>query len=192
MNKNYCYLRVSSIEQNLDRQIEAMKKYDIPEENYFTEKISGKNMDRPELQKLLSIVEKGDTVHIHDFSRLSRSTSDLLKIVETLNEKGVVLISNKENLDTSTPTGKLMLTMIGAINEFERMTLLERQKEGIHEAQKRGVYKRMEASDEEFFAIKEKVDTKQITVTEACKLLKFKTRKSYYDRLKIYKKAGLL
>ena len=139
MAKKYCYLRVSTIEQNLDRQYEAMKKYEIPEENYFVEKCSGKNADRAELQKLLSLVEEGDTIHIHDFSRLSRSTSDLLKIVEELNNRGVILISNKENLDTSTPTGKLMLTMIGAINEFERQNLLERQAEGIAIAKEKGL-----------------------------------------------------
>lgn len=192
MNKNYCYLRVSSVEQNLDRQIEAMRKYNIPEENYFTEKISGKNMDRPELQKLLSIVEKGDTVHIHDFSRLSRSTSDLLKIVETLNDKGVILISNKENLDTSTPTGKLMLTMIGAINEFERMNLLERQKEGIAEARKRDSYRIMKATDEEFFECKRLVDEGKIAVSTACARLGLKSRKSWYNRLEIYKRDGKL
>ena len=80
---------------------------------------------------MLDYVREGDTVYIHDFSRLARSTKDLLEIVETLNKKGVHLVSNKENIDSSTPTGKLMLTMIGAIAEFERQNLLERQKEGI-------------------------------------------------------------
>ena len=64
----YCYCRVSTVEQNLDRQLEAMKKYDIPQENYFVEKVSAKDTNRPELQKLLAIVKEGDTIHIHDFS----------------------------------------------------------------------------------------------------------------------------
>lgn len=81
------------------------------------------------------------TIHIHDFSRLARSTKDLLDIVEQLNTKGVHLVSNKENIDSSTPTGKLMLTMIGAINEFERTNLLERQREGIAIAKRDGKYK---------------------------------------------------
>lgn len=133
------YIRVSSIDQNEQRQIEAMQKFDI--EKWFNEKISAKDTNRPKLQELLEFVREGDTLYIHDFSRLARSTKDLLDIVELLNNKGVALISNKENIDTSTPTGKLMLTMIGAINEFERTNLLERQREGIAIAKRNGVYK---------------------------------------------------
>ena len=98
-------------------------------------------MDRPQLQAMLDYVREGDTVYIHDFSRLARSTKDLLEIVERLQAKGVHLVSNKENLDTGTPTGKLMLTMIAAINEFERQNLLDRQREGIAIAKRNGVYK---------------------------------------------------
>ena len=137
----YAYIRVSTVDQNEARQLEAMKAHEIPAGNYFVEKISGKNTERPELQRLLATVTAGDTIYIHDFSRLSRSTADLLQIVESLTARGVHLVSNKENLDTSTPTGKLMLTMIGAINEFERTNLLERQREGIACAKARKAYK---------------------------------------------------
>lgn len=133
------YVRVSTVEQNEARQIEALKKFDI--EKWFTEKISGKDTNRPELNRMLDFVREGDTVYIHDFSRLARSTKDLLEIVERLNDKGVHLVSNKEQIDSSTPTGKLMLTMIGAIAEFERTNLLERQREGIAIAKEKGVYK---------------------------------------------------
>lgn len=133
------YIRVSTMEQNEQRQIEAMEKYGI--EKWFVEKVSAKDTNRPKLQEMLEFVREGDTVHIHDFSRLARSTKDLLEIVDTLNRKGVTLVSNKESIDTSTPTGKLMLTMIGAINEFERTNLLERQREGIAIAKRNGVYK---------------------------------------------------
>ena len=136
---NIAYIRVSSIDQNEQRQIEAMKKYSI--EKWFTEKVSAKNANRPKLQEMLEFCREGDTIHIHDFSRLARSTKDLLDLVEYLTNKGVRLVSNKESIDTSTPTGKLMLTMIGAINEFERMNLLERQREGIAIAKKDGKYK---------------------------------------------------
>lgn len=136
---NIAYIRVSTIEQNEQRQIEAMQRYNI--EKWFTEKVSAKDTNRPKLQELLEFAREGDTIHIHDFSRLARSTRDLLDIVEQLNAKGVHLISNKENIDTSTPTGKLMLTMIGAINEFERVNLLERQREGIAIAKRNGKYK---------------------------------------------------
>lgn len=98
-------------------------------------------MDKPQLQTMLDYVREGDTVYIHDFSRLARSTKDLLEIVERLQSKGVHLVSNKENLDTGTPTGKLMLTMIAAINEFERQNLLDRQRERIVIAKRNGVYK---------------------------------------------------
>lgn len=133
------YVRVSTVEQNEARQIEAMQQYHI--EKWFAEKVSGKNVNRPKLQEMLDFVREGDVVHIHDFSRLARSTKDLLDIVEALQRKGVTLVSNKEKLDTSTPTGKLLLTMIGAINEFERTNLLERQREGISIAKREGKYK---------------------------------------------------
>lgn len=136
---NVAYVRVSTIEQNEQRQIEALEKHQI--EKWFTEKISGKSMDRPKLKEMLEFVRSGDTVFIHDFSRLARSTKDLLEIVEQLNEKGVHLVSNKENIDTSTASGKLMLTMIGAIAEFERQNLLERQREGIAIAKRDGKYR---------------------------------------------------
>ncbi len=132
------YIRVSTIEQNEERQLEAMKDKGI--EKYFTEKVSAKDMNRPQLQALLEFVREGDIVYVHDFSRLARSTEDLLHIIEQLHTKGVALISNKENLDTGTPTGKLLVTMIAAINEFERANLLERQREGIAIAKKAGKY----------------------------------------------------
>ena len=133
------YVRVSTAEQNEQRQIEAMKRYNI--EKYYIEKVSGKDTNRPKLQELLDFAREGDTIHIHDFSRLARSTKDLLDIVEQLDRKGIHLVSNKENIDSSTPTGRLMLTMIGAINEFERTNLLERQREGIAIAKREGKYK---------------------------------------------------
>ena len=136
---NVAYVRVSTVEQNEARQIEALKKHDI--DKWFTEKVSGKNTNRPELTKMLEYVREGDTIYIHDFSRLARNTKDLLSIVEQLTEKGVHLVSNKEGIDSSTPSGKLMLTMIGAIAEFERTNLLERQREGIDIAKKNGIYK---------------------------------------------------
>jgi len=126
---NIAYVRVSTVEQNEERQLEGLRKYQI--DKWFTEKISGKDTNRPELNNLLDFVREGDTVYVHDFSRLARSTKDLLDIVEKLTAKKVHLVSNKENIDSSTPSGKLMLTMIGAIAEFERTNLLERQREGI-------------------------------------------------------------
>ncbi|MGU9213541.1 recombinase family protein, partial [Clostridium perfringens] len=115
---NIAYVRVSTVEQNEERQLEGLKKYNI--EKWFTEKISAKDTNRPQLKAMLEFAREGDTIFVWDFSRLARSTKDLLELVETMEAKGVHFKSIKENLDTSTPTGKLMLTMIGAINEFER------------------------------------------------------------------------
>lgn len=133
------YIRVSTAEQNEQRQVDAMQQYDI--EKWFVEKVSGKDKNRPKLQEMLNFVRDGDTVHIHDFSRLARSTKDLLEIVEQLNQKNVRLVSNKEALDTSTATGRLMLTVVAAIAQFERECMLERQLEGIAAAKKDGRYK---------------------------------------------------
>lgn len=133
------YIRVSTVEQNEQRQVEGLKPHGI--EKWFTEKVSAKDTNRPQLKAMLDYVREGDTIYIHDFSRLARSTKDLLEIVEELNRKNVNLVSNKENIDSSTASGKLMLTMIGAIAEFERQNLLERQKEGIEIAKREGKFK---------------------------------------------------
>lgn len=133
------YVRVSTIEQNEARQMVTMEKYQV--EKTFIEKVSAKDTNREQLKAMLDFVREGDTIVIHDFSRLARSTKDLLEIVEYLESKNVALISSKENIDSSTPSGKLMLTMIGAINEFERTNLLERQREGIAIAKAKGKYK---------------------------------------------------
>ena len=133
------YVRVSTVDQNEARQVEALKKYGV--EKWYTEKVSGKDLNRPKLQEMLDFVREGDTIFIHDFSRISRSVKDLLSLIDLLEAKKVHLVSVKENLDTSTPAGRLMLTMIGAINEFERANLLERQAEGIAIAKAKGKYK---------------------------------------------------
>ena len=165
------YIRVSTVEQNEGRQIEAMKQFNI--QKWFIEKVSGKNLDRPKLQEMLDFCREGDTIHIHDFSRLARSTRDLLDIVAVLDKKNVALVSNKENIDTSTPTGKLMLTLIGAIAEFERANLLERQKEGIKIAKENGKYKGrkpIEIKDFEYYY--QKYATREMNKSELAKKLK--------------------
>ncbi len=136
---NLGYVRVSTVEQNDARQREALEQYKI--DKWFCEKVSGKDTNREKLQAMLEYCREGDTVYVHDFSRLARSTKDLLAIVELLQQKGVHLVSNKENLDTTTPTGRLMLTMIAAIAEFERQNILERQREGIAIAKREGKYR---------------------------------------------------
>lgn len=133
------YVRVSTAEQNPARQMELMKSLGV--EKVYQEKRSGKNTDRPQFNEMLSFLRDGDTLYVESFSRLSRSTRDLLSTVATLTERGVNLVSDKESFDTSTPQGKFVLTVFAALSEFERESILERQREGIEIAKAEGKYK---------------------------------------------------
>ena len=184
------YIRVSTVEQNEARQLEAMKQHGI--EKYFTEKVSAKDMNRPELQNMLDFVREGDTVYIHDFSRLARSVKDLLAIVELLNSKNVTLVSNKEQIDSSTPTGKLMLTMIGAIAEFERQNMLDRQREGIAIAKREGKYKGrkpIQIEDDIFKTQYDRYLHREISKVELAKILKI-SRPTLDKMIKEYKQVS--
>ena len=133
------YIRVSTQDQETARQEELMKS--IGTDRIFCEKISGKNTDRPEYQKMMEYVREGDVLYIESISRLSRSVRDLLKIVDTLTEKGVEIVSAKEKIDTSTPQGRFVLSVFAALSELEREQTLERQREGIAIAKANGKYK---------------------------------------------------
>lgn len=181
------YVRVSTVEQNEQRQVEALKKHGI--DKWYIEKVSGKDTNRPKLKAMLDYIRDGDTVYIHDFSRLARNTKDLLTIVEQLDNKGITLISNKENIDTSTPTGKLMLTMIGAIAEFERQNTLERQREGIAIAKSKGLYKgrkEIKIDKDVFDELYKQYQTRQITKVQMAKKLDI-SRPTLDKLLKEYK-----
>lgn len=142
MNKTYIgYARVSTEEQNETRQLESFANYSEKIRKVFIDKVSGKNMNRPQLQAMLDYVREGDVVVVSDFSRLARSTRDMLQIVQELTEKGVGLISLKENVDTDTPQGRFMLTVFAALAELERETILQRQREGIAIAKQEHKYK---------------------------------------------------
>lgn len=142
MSKTYIgYARVSTEEQNEARQIESFRTFREPITKTFIDKCSGKNMNRPQLKAMLEYVREGDVVVVSDFSRLARSTKDMLQIVQDLTDKGVGLVSMKENLDTDTPQGKFMLTVFAALAELERATILQRQREGIEIAKSEGKYK---------------------------------------------------
>jgi len=182
------YVRVSTIEQNEGRQLEAFK--DLNLYKVFVEKISTRESSRPMLRQLMEYIRTGDTVFIKDFSRLARSTKDLLDITEELARKGVKIISLKENLDTETTTGKLMLTLIGAIYEFERENTLERQREGIAIAKSQGKFKgRKEiAKPGHWSEIYHLYKSRAITGTEAMNRLGLK-RNTFYKFVK-KEKAG--
>lgn len=142
MQKTYIgYARVSTEDQNEARQLESFRTFREPISKTFIDKCSGKNMNRPQLKAMLDYVREGDVVVVSDFSRLARSTKDMLQIVQELTDKGVGLISMKENLDTDTPQGKFMLTVFAALAELERATILQRQREGIEIAKSAGKYK---------------------------------------------------
>jgi len=132
------YARVSTTGQKLDAQLEALKAAGVEDDHLFQEKESGSRADRPKLQEMLRFVRKGDTVIATKIDRIARSTKHLLEIVEEIERKGATFKVLNINLDTSTPTGKLMLTMLGAIATFERELMLERQAEGYAIAKAQG------------------------------------------------------
>lgn len=130
------YARVSTQDQNLDRQLDNLTATGC--ERIFNEKMTGTKSDRPELKTMMLTLRSGDTLIIDSFSRLSRSTKDLLDIVEKLTAMNVHLVSLKENLDTTTATGKMMLTMLSALSQFERDLIAERTRDGLKAARSRG------------------------------------------------------
>ena len=133
------YVRVSDLDQNTIRQEIIMKQLGV--EKVYIDKASGKNTNRPQLQEMMSFIREGDELIVESFSRFARSTRDLLNLVEELERKGVRFISQKENIDTTTPQGKFMLTVFAAMAELERGQLLQRQREGIEAAKAAGKYK---------------------------------------------------
>ena len=132
------YIRVSTEHQETDRQQEIMDSYQV--DRIFSEKLSGANTNRPQLKAMLDYVREGDTLYVESISHLGRSTRDLLNIIDTLTNKGITLVSHKENIDTDTPTGKFMLTVFAALSQLEREQLKQRQREGIEIAKAQGKY----------------------------------------------------
>lgn len=136
--KNYVfgYARVSTEAQNLDRQLDALEQYGV--DMIYNEKMTGTKKNRPELTKLLDRITEGDTVVVESLSRLGRSTKDLIELTETFQSKGVNLVSLKESIDTNSPTGKLLFTLMSAIAQFERDVIADRTREGLESARARG------------------------------------------------------
>lgn len=153
------YVRVSSVEQNEDRQVVEIQKLNV--DRIFIDKVSGKDTDRPQLQEMLSYIRQGDVLIVHSMDRLARNLKDLLCLVEDLVGKGVSIQFIKENLtfdaSTDNPMSKMILSMVGAFAEFERNMIKSRQKEGIALAKARGAYKgrQREITDEEIRQIEE-------------------------------------
>ena len=153
-------------------------------EQLYIDKVSGKNADRPQLKKMMAYVREGDTVVVESISRFARNTRDLLELVERLIEKRVEFVSQKEAIDTTTPTGKFMLTIFGAVAELEREYILQRQQEGIAIAKEQGVYKgRKPIVRPEFDQVVAQWREGRMTAVEAMKRLDLKPR-TFYRKVK--------
>lgn len=176
------YIRVSTSEQNIIRQ-ELLMEHLIVDE-IFIDKISGKNTDRPQLKKMLEYVRKGDIVIVESISRFARNTKDLLELIDFLSKKEVAFVSQKENIDTNTATGKFMITIFGAVAELEREYILQRQREGIEIAREQGKYKgRKPTNLPNYSSVVAKWKAGMITATKAAKLLGI-SRNTFYRKLK--------
>jgi len=176
------YVRVSTQEQNTIRQEKLMEQLGV--EQVYIDRISGKNLQRPQLQTMMEYVREGDTVVVESISRFARNTRDLLELIDQLNTKGVVFVSQKEAIDTDTPTGKFMLTIFGAVAELERAYILQRQREGIEIAKERGVYKGRKPLDRpEFSVVAARWRKGEITAAEAMRRLNMSSS-TFYRRIK--------
>ncbi|GGI12585.1 recombinase family protein [Gottfriedia solisilvae] len=163
------YCRVSTDEQNLDKYINQLIDYGIRPIHIFSEKITGTKKDRPQLMELLNHVENGDTIVIESLSRLGRSTKDLIEIFEILKAKGVQLVSLKDRIDTTTPTGTAMFGMLAVIAQFERDLISERTKFGLASARARGRLGGRKRTDEKVLKKAVKLyEGKSLTIKEIC------------------------
>lgn len=187
--KTYFYIRVSSKEQNTIRQEVKAKEFNIPVENVYIEKASGKNIkDRPVLNNLMAVLRNGDKLIVDSISRFARNTKDLINLVEELNNKGVIFVSLKESIDTTTPTGMFMLTIFGAVAQLERDYIKDRQMEGIAIAKEEGKFKGRKPIDYPKNWDKYYKMMKEGTMTgvEVMKILDLK-RTTFYKLIKQYK-----
>lgn len=157
--QNIGYIRVSTVIQNTARQLDGM---DL--DRVFEEKVSAKDTKRPELQECINYARQGDTIHVHSIDRLARNLSDLEQVVKTFNDKGVAVHFHKENLvftgEDDNPTQTLYFQIIGAVAQFERALIKERQREGIALAKRDGVHcgRKAKLSKDQVAEIRARVD----------------------------------
>lgn len=176
------YIRVSTLDQNIDRQEVLMK--DLGVDKIFIDRCSGKNTNRAQLQEMMQFARSGDVVIVESISRFARNTKDLLNLIDRLVNKDVQFVSKKEAIDTTTPTGRFMLTVFGAVSELEREYILQRQKEGIAIAKQKGKYKgRSRLDDSNFDAIYKLWINKQISGVDARRKLGY-SKSTFYRRVK--------
>ena len=178
------YIRCSTVEQNEARQLKMVEEQKA--EKTFIDKASGKNTDRAAFKEMMAFIREGDTVIVESISRIARNTRDLLSIVSELTEKGVEFVSLKESIDTTTPQGRFMLTVFGALAELERENILERQREGIEIAKSEGKYKGrkpLEVDEAQFRTLCNRWRDGEITATAAMNELGLKPN-TFYRRVK--------
>lgn len=185
------YIRCSTTKQNPERQEVLMERLGV--DKVYIDMCSGANMNRPRLKEMLEYMREGDTVVVESFSRLARSTKDLLEITDKMTQKGVEFISQKETIDTTTPAGKMLLTILAAISQFERDCIRERQQEGIDLKKARGEYRGRTpiAIDEAAFAEQYKAwKLGKITARAAMQALGLKPN-TFYRRVREWEKHHL-
>lgn len=181
------YVRISTRDQNTARQDVLMEQLGV--EKVYTDRVSGKNTDRPELQRMMDFVREGDVVIVESFSRFARNTRDLLALTDTLKAKGVRFVSRKESIDTNTPAGEFMLTVFAALAQLERETTLERQAEGIAVAKAEGrMTGRPRKADDEFQAVYLEVKAGRKSASRGAKELGI-ARSTWYRKAKEYEEG---
>ena len=178
------YVRCSTQEQNEARQMQMMTQHQV--EKVYVDKSSGKNTERQAFQEMMGFVRSGDIVIVESISRIARNTKDLLGIIASLTEKEVEFVSLKENIDTTTPQGRFMLTVFGALAELERESILERQREGIAIAKAEGKYRGrqpIQIDEARFRRVCAKWRRGEITATAAMKQVGLK-KNTFYRRVR--------
>jgi len=177
------YARVSTQEQNLQMQLDALKEHGC--EKVYSEKASGGNTSRPELDKMLELLRRGDTVVIWKLDRLGRSLKHLIDLVSAFDSQGVGLVSLKENIDTTTATGKLVFNIFAALAEFERDIIRERTFAGLVSARARGKTggRKKSLGDAQIKMLTQMASDKTLSVADICKQLRI-SKASYYNYLR--------
>ncbi|OXA65233.1 resolvase [Flavobacterium aquidurense] len=181
------YARVSTLDQNLDSQKDELLKYGCTK--IFFEKASGKNVERPQLKKLLEGLRENDIVVVYKLDRLARSLKDLIELVSELALKKVEFVSLSDGINTSSAVGKLMFHLVGAFAEFERNIISERTKAGLVSARARGRTGGKPkgisvAAQKKAIRVKELYDEKKLSLEEICKVLEIKSKTTLYKYLK--------